>query len=445
MPISDSIHDDGRERPFQASNIQKSIISNPTNSDLRHIAPMVARKLKPHDAVPPRFREVCNFRNYRLRDQNPSQYDKNFYKARKKLKITLSYIQAFDGMDPGCILEFLDDYVTACDQNYVSEGIAVILMVDYMRGAAKQDLLNQMVKFDDPVTSFKRRPFFFEVVQHLLITYASGHVLRVADVKINSLTQQPTQSAVNFHAAILRMTRRYGSAYPFEEIIEIFLRGVDNKLVSVHSEWQNLSRAASANATSESSRLIRYQEAFRELLSYADGHRYWETTSAQTNSKYKKGDRLNDLQPILHHSHNSHGTYISAVCTTTPPAKFPSSSNTVVRPYDYKYPLCPTPPPVPTPAGKVPLTDDEIRLVNGGDKCHLCLTSKASAPPPNPDDDDPVLPPHVTTGCVLIAGSPSLYWLVRLRHRWLINRFSNRQLQISKSAMPTNTSGHTGH
>lgn len=112
----------------------QSKFPKPTTSDLCSIAPNVARKWKPQEAVPPRFRNVCDFRNYRLRNTDPSHQAKKVGKARKHLNTTRSAISSFDGTDPGTNLELLDIYTTACEQNEVAEGIAVVLMAYYLKG-----------------------------------------------------------------------------------------------------------------------------------------------------------------------------------------------------------------------------------------------------------------------------------------------------------------------
>lgn len=100
-------------------------------------------------------------------------------------------IRASDGTNLGSILEFLDNYKTACDQNQVDDGTDVILMADYLKGSALQEIQNFNVKHDDPLTGFTRCPFYFEAVKYLLVTYATEPILRAIDAKIRGLTQQP--------------------------------------------------------------------------------------------------------------------------------------------------------------------------------------------------------------------------------------------------------------
>lgn len=261
---------------------------------------------------------MCDFRNYPLRDTDPSYYAKFVGRARKKLINTRSSVRSFDGSDSAAILEFLDDYTTICDQNEVSEGTAVMLMADYLKGTARQVLQNYIAKHDDPVHGFSRCPFYFEAVQQLLVKYATEPALRAADTKIGSLTLQPSQSAADFHGVLVRMARRYGVAYPFDDIVNIFLRGVDEQLVSVHSEWLKLSRKASNKASSESSRLLRRREAFEELLTYANGHRLWE--AKHPKPKTDKGDKHKDRRPT---TQTVYDTTISAAGTAPPTAPTP--------------------------------------------------------------------------------------------------------------------------
>lgn len=372
-----------------------------------------------------------------------------------------SSIRSFDGSDPGDISEFLDDYTTVCDQNEILEGTAAMLMPDYLKGTARQVLQNYLAKHDDPVTKFSRCPFYFEVVNHMLQTYATEPTLRAADTKISNLTQQSSQTAVDFHGVIVKVARRYGGAYPFDDIVDVFLRGVDERIVSVHSEWLKLSREASNKASSESGRLIRRREAFNELLAYADGHRPWEV-SAPKSKAYKtdrRRERKSDTQA-------AYGTTVSAVAPTNPPASTaPRSVEVRVDPfpapasqpasnasglYDPKYPHCPPPPPLDTPPGSRPLTDDEIRRVNGGDKCFFCMTPKtppaANAPPVASEDADvPMVGPHFTTGCHLLLGNPVRYGLVRLRLKTLRQLYGNRAGATTKSTKPTQAAGQSGH
>lgn len=102
-------------------------------------------------------------------------------------------------------MEFLDNYTTACDQNGIAEETTVVLMADYLKHSARQEIQNFYVTHDDPVYSFTRCPFYLEAVQHLFVTYATEPVLQEDDAKIGGLTQQPSQQAVEFQAAILKI------------------------------------------------------------------------------------------------------------------------------------------------------------------------------------------------------------------------------------------------
>lgn len=145
-----------------------------------------------------------------------------------------------------------------------------------LKGSSRQEIKNLYVKHEDPVIGFERCPFYFEAVHNLLVTHDTEPALRATDAKISGLTQQPMQRAVEFYSAILKNARRYGAACPLDDVVDISLRGVDDQLVSVHSEWLKLSHEASDKATSESNRIVRRREAFRNLLTDTDGHRQWK-------------------------------------------------------------------------------------------------------------------------------------------------------------------------
>lgn len=88
MAISVSILEDDRNRRTQTFDRYQAKLPILTNLDLPSIAPEVVHKQKPHDAVSTRFHSVFDFRNYRLRDSDPSQHARKVAKALKKLNTT---------------------------------------------------------------------------------------------------------------------------------------------------------------------------------------------------------------------------------------------------------------------------------------------------------------------------------------------------------------------
>lgn len=103
-----------------------------------------------------------------------------------------------------------------------------------------------------------------------------------------------------------------------------------------------------------------------------------------------------------------------------------------------------------TPLGSRPLTYDEIRRVNGGDKCFFYMTPKAlsstlNSDPSNIDANVPDIPPHVTTGCPLILGNPSRYGMVHLHLTVQRQKYGSRSSTSGQATKSSNSSGQSGH
>lgn len=160
---------------------------------------------------------------------------------------------------------------------------------------------------------------------------------------------------------------------------------------------------------------MRRPEAFRDFLTYADGHRHWEFKTSK--SKGEKNDKRRDHQASPYRSRDAYDKSLYAVGKTNPPTKRPPSANNA--PNNPKFPLRPHPSRLETILGLREQIYHDIRRGNGGEKCYFCMTTKAPPRTPNLEQSNadtpvPIFPRHVTTMCQLILGNPVRYGMVFL-------------------------------
>ena len=114
----------------------------------------------------------------------------------------------------------------------MSEGVAIGLMPDHLGQPMKDDFIANASTFDDLDHNLRRRRSYIEMVHRLIETEAVERKLRDAEKKITAMTQGTNQSAENFRKAIVKQTRRYDSTFSQDDIVEIFLGGLDKRLTS---------------------------------------------------------------------------------------------------------------------------------------------------------------------------------------------------------------------
>lgn len=144
----------------------------PSNKELRKLQAIVAKRIKPHDTVPPRFEAAYDFHRYRLRNTNPGHHASHIGKDRPKINMEPTDICTFNVKNPGAIQELLNDFCSVYDENRITEGKDTTIISDCMTGDAKEHYLYRLMPKDDVMTNYYRSPLLFEMVTRLLKTYA---------------------------------------------------------------------------------------------------------------------------------------------------------------------------------------------------------------------------------------------------------------------------------
>ena len=216
----------------------------------------------------------------------------------------------------------------------------------------------------------------------------------MAERSIKSMRQRPDQTAADFRDAIQKWNRRYGSAFDQEDVIEVFLRGVDTRLTSVPFQWTKLAEEAEKRSSGESSRRAERAKAFQDLVRYADGQRTWDKRSPRSREHRRSDSRDHPVSPVSPIDVMD----ISAITDVPPTVQLPPDLVEEVRKRREQFPDCPQAPTLIIPKGRRDINIDVIRHVNGGRMCYVCNKSKIkSADNPNP---------HETTACGWIPSDP---------------------------------------
>ena len=129
------------------------------------------------------------------------------------------------------------------------------------------------------------------------------------------MRQRADQTAADFRAAIIKQTRKYGTAYSDEDIIEVFLSGIDKRLKSVTHQWATYKEEINRDAKDEVDMHRQLQRAFTKLVRFADAQRTWETDDPQ--GKQGRHRRRNSTQTD-DAANSTHAQTVSALTNKTP-------------------------------------------------------------------------------------------------------------------------------
>ena len=92
------------------------------------------------------FRNAPSYRSYWLLNTDETQDRHVFshaHKFRRRVETTMKDCK-FDGSKPIKILQFLRMFKTQCDKNDIAEGAALIILPDFLAGAAETTYLNEL-------------------------------------------------------------------------------------------------------------------------------------------------------------------------------------------------------------------------------------------------------------------------------------------------------------
>lgn len=316
--------------------------------------------------------------------------------------------------------------MSTCNAFSISEGNAPWLLSSFMEKQAYSYITQAVGTINDVDTKKKNVVLWITIVQQLLERYASDRYLSEADNEIRHLIQRPGQSARDFRDVLMEKTKRMGSAYDTNDVVEIFTQNVRPAIRSaVQQRWYDetsklMDEAGKRSRTSEGDcyqhTLIRM---FDQLVSFADSLQDEEDSKLmKTSSQQQKRSNIssvnttgndlipstNTVSPVI----NSYGTSTSAA----PPssggsstgAYYNNNNKSVVKSDNYlntnngnqrkrDLPALPFGVLFRIPTGCMDIQRAVRRFLNEPSFCLCCGLSKFGQP------SDPNLQPHNTSEC----------------------------------------------
>ena len=177
-----------------------------------------------------RFKERVSYRRYRLRDTNARQgrsVSKNLgLQSRRFVKLFQN--STFDGSKPLAVIEFLSAFKRRCDQNGVSEGMAVILLPDLLQG-------NALSFFNRNVTLEANRSgaatSYPAAINLLLETYATNLYIEQALFSLDNIVQADNEDERQYGDRLQEADRTCGGGVCDEKsLINRAVRGLHRSI-----------------------------------------------------------------------------------------------------------------------------------------------------------------------------------------------------------------------
>ena len=224
-------------------------------------------ELRPTDEA---FRPAVSYRRYRLRNIDQHADVNTNAQIGQFSRLLRHNLETFDGNEPIGILEFLANFKQQCDENGVSEGLAVRLLPKFLGGDAK-DTFDSYV--DTGVYGLGGAKTYPEAVNHLLHVYARDSVIEQAVEKLNTMKQGEKETESDFGRRLRRQARKCGNVFSEKQLITRFVRGT-------HENIKPLLRATQGgNETNQS-----YSNYVERAQALGTAHRALATSSRQKRS-----------------------------------------------------------------------------------------------------------------------------------------------------------------
>lgn len=172
------------------------------------------------------FQPIISYRKYRLRITDQvidDQITANTGLNIRRLDHTMKN-RKFSGSEPLRVLNFLNLFKAQCDSNGISEGGALLLLPNFLDGEAYELFMSNQDLGEECTGGFATYP---EAVQFLLRTYAREAYIETAVEEFDRLAQKSDETELDYSRRLREANRKLGSAYPEEELIRRFIRGLD--------------------------------------------------------------------------------------------------------------------------------------------------------------------------------------------------------------------------
>ena len=177
------------------------------------------KELRPTDQA---FRPAVSYRRYRLRNIDQRADATTNAQIGQYSRLMRHNLETFDGSEPIGVLEFLANFQKQCDENGVSEGLAVRLLPKFLGGDAKETFRSYV---DTVVYGLGGAKTYPEAVNHLLHTFAKDSVIEQAVESLNTMKQGAQESEGDFGRRLRRQARKCGNVFSEKQLITRFVRG----------------------------------------------------------------------------------------------------------------------------------------------------------------------------------------------------------------------------
>lgn len=200
---------------------------------------------------------VTDWGNYRLENQDQAytrKMAKKMASLNRRMQPSFGGHPKFSGKKPALIFAFLRRFVKACNDNDISEGKALYLMVNFMTGEAEQRFAQVLPDSAGHVVG-RTVGSYPEAVNWLLSNYADADSLRKAVGKLNRATMERQEAPDTFARRVRELSEACGNVYPEDRLKMIFSEGLPEYL-QVDAENYNQEHQ---------------EHTFQQLMAYTQG------------------------------------------------------------------------------------------------------------------------------------------------------------------------------
>ena len=179
------------------------------------------------------FRDVCDYRHYRLDNINPrlSDYEtRNLTRLRKDLDNSYR-IPTFSGDPPIALLSFLRHYTNAIQERGHGEALAARLVSHYLTGDASAVVESRIEAWDMTLRPYSGT--WPSLVQALIMRFLKDDVLKLAAREILNAKQKSEETEGQFASRLTSMVTKAGHVFTDREKTQLLLDGVPDAVGQV--------------------------------------------------------------------------------------------------------------------------------------------------------------------------------------------------------------------
>lgn len=196
----------------------KSSTSSATEGDQdesEHVAPNVSEGPKVIAAADDRFARVLDYNTYRLRNRATKYGTKEASKmgrTAKNMKHSFGGYPPFSGKEPLKVFSWLRKFTKACDDNGVSEGMALYAVPHFLSGDAETRYTRALP--DSASTSGGCSITTYpEAINWFLETYAEPHTLALAQDKFSRAAKESDETVEAFALRLRSLSESCGNIH----------------------------------------------------------------------------------------------------------------------------------------------------------------------------------------------------------------------------------------